>query len=101
MRKLKSGVYFVSPSQCESFIEHARTSGWSPKVEPLRRRWENKNDEYYVVFSLDSDKLDSDKQRVGTWGYGYAIEDYETWDDWCFTDKYIEIYQPYRSDILY
>lgn len=63
MQKLKSGVYFVLPSRCESFIEHARTSGWSPDVEQLRQRYENKTDEYYIVFSLDADE-----HRVGTWG---------------------------------
>lgn len=90
-RILKSGVYLVAMRDQESFFKDAELSGWTPFYKPSTN-----NPETIIPMSLDREK-----PRIGHWcGSHYrchsqkeAQEIINNWDDWRYTEKYIELYK--------
>lgn len=90
---LKSGVYFVHYDNIPKFVETAKAQGrrfCGDYYEITKRSYENK----YRAFSIDKDS-----DRMGYW-YAYEIEKMKTWDDWDYTDKYIEHWQPNKKKVI-
>ena len=103
MSKLKSGVYLVRFNDIDKFFKDAENNGWKhPFDHPQEEiydalkfldREENTIKQMVIPFSLDQEK-----RRVGYWTVSVCFESeveetIKTWNDWYWTDKYIEFYQ--------
>ena len=103
MSKLKSGVYFVRYQDITKFVQDAENNGW-------KHRFDHPQEEIYATLKfLDREEktikqlvipfsLDQEKRRVGYWTNKLYFESdveetIKTWNDWYWTDKYIEFYQ--------
>ena len=104
MSKLKSGVYLVRYQDIDKFFKDAENNGWKHSFEQpeeemyytlkfLENREEKTIKQLVIPFSLDQEK-----RRVGYWRNKLCFESdveetMKTWNDWYWTDKYIEFYQ--------
>ena len=103
MSKLKSGVYLVRYRDINKFFQDAKNNGWSHSFEQPQKEI------YYTLKFLDREEktikqsiipisLDQEKRRVGYWTdkiffESDVAETMENWNDWYWSDKYIEFYQ--------
>ena len=103
MTQLKSGVYFVRYQDITKFYQDAEKNGWKHNVDDPQAKIyaqlrnygrEDKTIKQLVIpFSLDQEK-----RRVGYWSQHVCFESdveetIKTWNNWYWTDKYIEFYQ--------
>ena len=103
MSKLKSGVYLVRYQDITKFFQDAENNGW-------RHSFDHPQEEIYDTLKfLDREEktikqgvipfsLEQEKRRVGYWTDNLYFESdveetIKTWNDWYWTDKYIEFYQ--------
>ena len=103
MSKLKSGVYLVRYQDITKFFQDAENNGW-------RHSFDHPQEEIYDILKfLDREEttikqsvipisLDKRKKRIGFWANEGCFEnDVEetmgNWNDWYWTEKYIEFYQ--------
>ena len=103
MSKLKSGVYLVRYQDITKFFQDAENNGW-------RHSFDHPQEEIYDTLKfLDREEttikqsviplsLDQEKRRVGYWTDKIVFESdveetMKTWNDWYWTEKYIEFYQ--------
>ena len=97
MRELTSGVYYVDYQKIQTFLDHAKKSGWD---------WGDDVDVYAELAEYTTKKsiipftLDCDGNRIGYWheyicdNKSKVLEEMNDWTDWTWTDKYIEYYKP-------
>ena len=103
MSKLKSGVYLVRFKDISNFVKDAEKNGWKFGLDEPQKRINKiltamgRNDktvkQLVIPFSLDKRK-----KRIGFWANEGCFEnDVEetmgNWNDWDWSDKYIEFYQ--------
>ena len=103
MTQLKSGVYFVRYQDITKFFQDAEKNGWHHTFDEPQKRINKlltamgRNDktvkQLVIPFSLDKRK-----KRIGFWANEGCFEnDVEetmgNWNDWDWSDKYIEFYQ--------
>ena len=103
MSKLKSGVYLVRYQDINKFFQDAEANGWKhlfgqPQEEIHNIMLNSTRDSETVKQSVIPISLDKRKKRIGFWTYGGCFEnDVEetmgNWNDWYWSDKYIEFYQ--------
>ena len=99
MRELKSGVYYVDYKNIHTFLDHASEYGWDwdSGVEVKDELYDYATEKSIIPFSLDYKGY-----RIGYWSNfisddkSEVLDNIENWDDWGFTDKYIEYYQPIK-----
>ena len=90
---MKSGVYFVHYYDIDAFLKHIELNG--RELDGLVTQLKlPKYIDQYRAFSIDKGKT----KRVGYWGT-YELEAMKRWDNWYFTDEYIELWTP-RKVIL-
>ena len=99
---MKSGVYFVHYNHIDAFLKEAEKSGRRPLTTSTYDYLTN--EEYanlYRVFSLDSEDK-SYGNRIGYWDAMNTdtLEAMKTWDDWDYTERYIEHWQPNKKKII-
>ena len=92
---LKSGVYFVHYDDIPLFVETAKAQGrlFAGNYEELtRKRYENT----YRPFSIDKNSV-----RFSYWYWPTrSLEDMKDWEDWDYTDEYIEHWQPNKKKVI-
>ena len=103
MTQLKSGVYLVRYQDIDKFFKDAENNGWKHSFEQPEEemydtlkfldREEKPVKQLVIPFSLDQEK-----RRVGYWTNKLCFESdveetIKTWNNWYWTDKYIEFYQ--------
>ena len=103
MSKLKSGVYLVRFKDINNFIKDAEKNGWKFGLDEPQKRINKiltamgRNDktvkQLVIPFSLDQAN-----RRIGWWSklvcYESEVDEtMRTWNNWYWTDKYIEFYQ--------
>ena len=102
MTQLKSGVYFVRYQDITKFFQDAKKNGWKFGLDDQKRinkiltamgRNDKTVKQLVIPFSLDKRK-----KRIGLWvNKGCFENDVEetmgNWNDWDWSDKYIEFYQ--------
>ena len=93
---MKSGVYFVYYDDIDAFLKHIASEGRELDGLVAQLKLPEYIDQYRV-FSVDNGIKTSD-ERVGYWGT-YNLEAMNRWDNWSFTDEYIELWKP-RKVIL-
>ena len=103
MSKLKSGVYLVRYQDINKFFQDAEANGWKhrfgqPQEEIHNIMLNSTRDSETVKQSVIPISLDKRKKRIGFWSQGVCFEsDVEetmgNWNDWYWSDKYIEFYQ--------
>ena len=104
MTQLKSGVYLVRYQDITKFFQDAENNGW-------KHSFDHPQEEMYdtLIKFLDREEktikqlvipfsLDQKKRRVGHWTNKVCLESdveetIKTWNNWYWTDKYIEFYQ--------
>ena len=91
--KFKSGVYFVHFDDIPLFVETAKAQGrrFAGNFEKITREIYKNT---YRPFSIDKDS-----DRMGYW-YAYEIEKMKTWNDWDYTDHYIELWKPNQKKVI-
>ena len=86
---MKSGVYFVHYNHIDAFLAEAKKAGRTPMSTGA---YENiKDEEYkglYRVFSVDCNG-----NRIGYWD-AMTLDKMEHWENWSYTDAYIEHWIP-------
>ena len=90
---MKSGVYFVHYDDIDAFLKHIASEGRELDGLVTQLKLPKYKDQYRA-FSIDKGKT----KRVGYWGT-YELEAMKRWNEWDFTDKYIEHWRP-RKVIL-
>ena len=103
MRTLKSGIYFVQFKDIDKFFKDAENNGWKhsfdhPQEEICDTLKFLDREEKTIKQMVIPLSLDQEKRRVGYWAYKSCFESdveetMKTWNDWYWTDKYIEYYQ--------
>ena len=103
MSKLKSGVYFVRYQDITKFVQDAENNGWKhsfdhPQEEIYATLNNHGREEKTIKQSVIPFSLDQEKRRIGYWTEKRFFEsDVEetinTWNDWYWTEKHIELYQ--------
>lgn len=103
MSHLKSGVYFVKFKDINKFFQDAEANGWKhrfgqPQEEIHNVVLNSTRDSETVKQSVIPISLDKRKKRIGFWANEGCFEnDVEetmgNWNDWYWSDKYIEFYQ--------
>ena len=83
---LKSGVYFVHYDDIPAFVEIAKAQGRNFCGDYAQITKEIYKDTYRP-FSIDKDS-----DRMSYW-YDHPLEDMNHWDDWEYTEKYIELWK--------
>ena len=91
---LKSGVYFVHYDDIPKFVETAKAQGrqFCGDYEQITKEiYKDK----YRVFSIDK----GNSKRVGYW-YDHPLEDMKNWNDWDYTERYIEHWRPNKKKVI-
>ena len=92
---LKSGVYFVHYDDIPKFVETAKAQGrqFCGDYEQITKEIYK---DTYRPFSIDKDS-----NRMSYWydRYDHPLEDMKNWNDWDYTERYIELWKP-RKVIL-
>ena len=103
MTQLKSGVYLVRYQDITKFFQDAENNGWKHSFDHPQEviydtlkffdREEKTIKQWVIPFSLDQKK-----RQVGYWKDKLYFESdveetIKTWNNWDWTDKYIEFYQ--------
>ena len=91
--KFKSGVYFVHYDDIPLFVETAKAQGryLDGDYNEITRKM-HKNT--YRPFSIDKNSV-----RFSYW-LPHSLEDMNDWDDWEYTDEYIEHWQPNKKKVI-
>ena len=96
---LKSGVYFVHYDDIPKFVETAKAQGrqFCGDYEQITKEIYK---DTYRPFSIDkdSDRMSYWSTRSLDWST-CSLEDMKDWDDWDYTERYIELWKP-RKVIL-
>ena len=93
---MKSGVYFVHYDDIDAFLKHIELNGRELDGLVTQLKLPKYKDQYRA-FSVDNGIKTSNK-RVGYWDT-YNLEAMNRWNNWSFTDEYIELWTP-RKVIL-
>ena len=103
MSKLKSGVYLVRYQDIDKFFKDAENNGWQynfddPQAKIYATLKLLDREEKTIKQSIIPITLDQEKRRIGYWTNKRFFEsDVEetinTWNDWRWTEKHIELYQ--------
>ena len=90
---LKSGVYFVHFDDIPLFVETAKAQGRT-FCGNYQKITSNVYKKTYRPFSIDN--------KSGRFSYWYpcSLEDMKDWDDWDYTDEYIEHWQPNKKKVI-
>ena len=91
--KLKSGVYFVHYDDIPAFVETAKAQG-RYLCGDYRSITSEKYKNTYRPFSIDKHI-----NRMSYWNTD-TLEAMKTWDDWDYTERYIEHWQPNKKKII-
>lgn len=91
--KFKSGVYFVHFDDIPLFVETAKAQGrrFAGNFEKITREIYKNT---YRPFSIDKDSV-----RFSYWST-CALEAMKDWDDWDYTDHYIELWKPNQKKVI-
>ena len=90
---LKSGVYFVHYDDIPAFVETAKAQGlYFCGDYPSITSEKYKNT--YRPFSIDKHT-----NRMSYWSTD-TLEAMKTWDDWDYTERYIEHWQPNQKKVI-
>ena len=90
---LKSGVYFVHYDDIPKFVETAKAQGrlfcgdYAQITKELYK-------DTYRPFSIDKDS-----NRMSYW-FTCSLEDMKDWDDWDYTERYIEQWQHNKKKVI-
>ena len=90
---LKSGVYFVHYDDIPAFVETAKAQGrrFAGNFEKITREIYKNT---YRPFSIDKDSV-----RFSYWNTD-TLEAMKTWDDWDYTERYIEHWRPNKKKVI-
>lgn len=90
---MKSGVYFVHYDDIPAFVETAKAQGrtFCGDYENITSK---KYKDTYRPFSIDKGC-----NRMSYWST-YPLEDMKHWDDWDYTEKYIEHWKPLKKKVI-
>ena len=88
---LKSGVYFVHYDDIPAFIETAEGRYfWDDYPSITSEKYKNT----YRPFSIDKHT-----NRLSYWSTD-TLEAMKTWDDWDYTERYIEHWRPKKKKVI-
>ena len=91
---MKSGVYFVHYDDIDAFLKHIELNG--RELDGLVTQLNlPKYKDQYRAFSIDKGRT----KRVGYWGT-YELEAMKRWNNWDYTDKHIEHWQPNKKKVI-
>ncbi len=90
---LKSGVYFVHYDDIPAFVETAKAQG-RKFCGDYQTITSNVYKNTYRPFSIDNNSV-----RFSYWS-PCSLEDMKDWDDWDYTDEYIEHWRPNKKKVI-